>query len=171
MSKSGGAHVASVEELERLRSRLLVFQSEALATVGEIMEELKRTRVWLNNDMNHYWRSQVRRRELAVSEARQRQFGAELVGTRSGPHRQETRRAEAALSRAREKLRLVNVWSRRFDEDLLPLCMPLDKLENVLSSNLLHAATELTTHIKLLQDYIGSEAPPPAVAETGEGNS
>ena len=95
-----------------------------------VVEQVSRTRLWLQSDQRMHWEGQIRRRRKLLDAARQELMSARLSGLRMTTTTQENnvRKCKAAVEEAEEKLRNVKRWSRDFDHLADPLVKRLESL-------------------------------------------
>ena len=162
------AQVTSVAALESFRAALLVFLSQARASVDEARSEVLRTRVWLENDQARHWENQLRVRSLALERAQAEMFGARMSQFGGDMQEKQTnlRRAKLAAAEAGEKLKRLKKSGRELDHDAEPLLKQIERLQGFLSSDLGLAVGQLNEIIKALEAYAGVTAPAPKT--TGE---
>ena len=159
------AHVTSVDSLESFRASLIIYLSKARPVLEEVSADVVRTRLWLENDQRTYWENQVRLRTRELEQAQQALFSAKM-----GTLRQETAAEQLAVHRARRarddadsKLKVLKKWSREYDSRVQPLVKQIEKLQTVLSNDMVKAVASLTQSVNSLADYT-AKAPPPAAS-------
>jgi chromosome segregation ATPase len=157
------AQVTSVAALESFRAALLVFLSQARASVDEARGDVLRMRLWLENDQTRYWENQLRARGLALERAQAEMFGARM--SQFGGDVQEkqaaVRRTKQAVAEAEEKMRRLKKSERELDHDAEPLLKQIERLQGFLSSDMGLAVAQLGEIIKALEAYAGVTAPAP----------
>jgi hypothetical protein len=159
------AHVTSVEALESFRASLITYLSKARPTLEEVSAELMRTRLWLENDQRATLEGQMRRRSKALEQAQQALSSARFSNLRE-PNALEVmavQKAKRAVEEGEAKLRLLKQWDRDFDHRVQPLGKELEKLQTVLSNDMMQAAAYLAKTIATLSAY-AEVAPPSALA-------
>jgi hypothetical protein len=159
------AHVTSVEALESFRASLITYLSKARPTLEEVSAELMRTRLWLENDQRATLEGQMRRRSKALEQAQQALSSARFSNLRE-PNAMEVmavQKAKRAVEEGEAKLRLLKQWDRDFDHRVQPLGKELEKLQTVLSNDMMQAAAYLAKTIATLSAY-AEVAPPSALA-------
>jgi hypothetical protein len=158
--------VTSLDALEAFRSNLILFIAAARDRVDEVREEVRRVRMWLENDRWVYWEGEIRRRQRALGLAEQELFSARLSNLRDDTSVQEqaVRKARRAVEEAEEKLRAVKQWLRRYDSMVAPLSKRLDSLGFIVDQDLPKAVAFLVQAQMTLEAYVRT-APPPAVSE------
>src|SRR3981081_4646807 len=67
---SSQADVRSIDSLKDFRVALALFSEEALAALGAVNSEVRRTIQWLQHDRREYWQQQIKRRREQVAEAK-----------------------------------------------------------------------------------------------------
>ena len=157
------ARITSLEVLETFRSALIVFLTSARRSADEVVDEVRRTRQWLQHDQRMHWEGQIRRRRKILDAATQELFSARLSGAHMSTTVKEAavRKAKLAVAEAEEKLRNVKLWSRDFDHLADPLVKRLESLRYYLDYELPKGVSFLSEAQKILESYITS-APAPA---------
>jgi hypothetical protein len=54
------AKVTSLEAIEDLRAKLVVYRDKARRVLDEVDHDVSRNRVWLENERPNYWQNQIR---------------------------------------------------------------------------------------------------------------
>ena len=149
------ANVSSIEAIEAFRANLLVYISKVRPVLEEISADVLRTRIWLENDQRTLWENQCRRRGRELQEAQQALFSARLSNLRdeSTSEIAAVHRAKLGVQEAEEKLRHVKLWNRDFESRVQPLLKQIEKLQTLYSSDLVHAAAQLSQVIRILDAY------------------
>ncbi len=162
------AHVTSLDALEAFRSNLIVYLSQARPALDEISAEVVRTRAWLEHDRRSHWDKQFRRRSKALEEAQQALFTARIgvLSKETVMEQLAVQRAKQALAEADQKLGIIKNWDREFDGRVQPLVKQIEKLQTVLSHDMVKAVTYLTRAIGTLAAYAEKAQPGLAAAAT-----
>lgn len=160
------ARITSLEALETFRSALIIFLTVARRSCDEVVQEVRRTRLWLQQDQRQHWERQIRKRQKLLDAAVQELFSARLSGLRMGTQAQENevRKMKAAVAEAEEKLRNVKRWARDFDHDADPLVKQLETLRFSLDYELAKGVHFLSEAQKILESYLQSPPAPAAPA-------
>jgi hypothetical protein len=156
------AHVTSLDALETFRSNLIIYLSQARPAVDEVSADVLRTRMWLENEQRLHWENQVRRRIKELEQAQQGLFSARLGALRTGSSMEQlgVHRAKSALEDAELKLRIVKKWDREFEGRVQPLVKQMEKLQTVLSNDMVQAVAYLTQAINTLAAYAETGSAP-----------
>jgi hypothetical protein len=164
------AHVTSVEALKEFRSYLMVYLSKARPTLDEVSSDLVRTRIWLQNDQRTYWEGQVRKRAKLLEMAQQALYSSKIsILHEAGTAEQmAVLKAKRVLEEAEAKLKMVKYWNREFDNRAEPLAKQMDKLQTILTQDMVQAAAHLAKTVNTLDAYAGINAPI-ATADPAEG--
>ena len=169
------AKVTSLEALERFRASLIVFIHRAQNSLDEVLDEVRRTRLWLLNDQRFHWEREIRKRQKLVEAAKAELMSARLSGLRevTSPQENAVRKAKEALAEAEEKLRNVKRWSRDYEHSVEPLTRKIESLRSFLGQDMPKGLAFLVQAQRTLEDYADlrplQEAPKPA-AESTEDN-
>src|SRR6201996_433603 len=169
------SRVTSVEALETMRSGLIVFSSKALSVVDQLSDEIRRTRMWVQQEQRRHWEAEVKKRDRALVEAKQELLGVKMIGMIHNFSAQQAavRKCSAALEEAKTKLLHVKKWTRDFDAAAEPLTRSLENFRGVLARDLPEAAGYLLHAQKTLAAYnetrdLRTGPPPPAPAEDSD---
>jgi len=166
------AQVTSVEALEAFRSCLIVYLTKARPTLEEVMNEVIRTRNWLQNEQRVHWEKQIKMKRRDLEQAEAELFSARLskVSQAYALQQMAAQRARRAVELAEDKLRLLKKWDRELESRSEPLLKLVEQLHGYLSTDMVKATAYLTEVIKTLQAYADvqvrapSSAPVPASA-------
>ena len=150
------ARVSSTEALESLRAALIVFVGKGRRALGDVGDEVRRTRQWLQFDQRASWEGEVRRRTKALQQAQQ-----ELASVRFAGHQESAtmarqaavNRAQRALSEAEDKRKKVKGWSQNFDHAVDPVYKRIGGLQHVLDHDLPKAIIYLASIQRTLAEY------------------
>ena len=161
------ARVSSIEALETLRATLIVFLERAHRCIDEASDEIRRTRMWVQQDQRQHWERELRKRQRALDAAEQELLSAKLSGLRENLKLQQdaVRKAKAAVEEAELKIRNVKRWTRDFPHEVDPLARRLEGLRRYLDADMPKALAYLTQAQDSLSKYAEAPAaPPPAPA-------
>lgn len=150
------AKVTSVEAIKDFRTALIIYLSKARPTLEEVGMEVVRTKAWLEREQRVYWENQVRIRTRELERTQQALFAARMSTLTSNmlqTQQMAVRKAQRALEDAQNKLMLVKVWDREYENRVQPLAKQLDKLQTVLSNDLSKAVVYLAEITRTLDEY------------------
>jgi predicted glycoside hydrolase/deacetylase ChbG (UPF0249 family) len=162
------ARVTSIEVLEAFRASLVLYLEQASNVLGQVSDEVTRTRLWLQSDRRLHWANEVRRRERELERRQSELFGARLSALKQATpeHRAAVEKAKRALAEAQTKLEHVNQWIRQDESLVVPRAKEVEKLRDVLELNMSHAETFLRQALEALAAYAETRpltaAPAPA---------
>ncbi len=162
------ARVTSIEAIESFRESLIIFLSKARPALEEVSDEVRRTRMWLEDDQREHWEGEARRRRRDFEQAQQELFGAKLSKLQKVTAAQQlaVTRARRALQEAEEKLRVVKTWNRDFENVTLPLVKQMDQLHSFLAADMPHAIAYLAEVVRTLEAYAETTVAGPLVSHT-----
>jgi len=165
------AKVTSLEALESFRSQLILFLTKANRSVNEVLDDVHRTRTWLQNDQLLFWEREYRRRTKVLDQAESELMSAKLSSLRDNISLQQMAvlKAKRALAEAEEKRRNVKQWNRNFDSCTDPLTKKLESLRSFLENDLPKGVTYLANARKTLESY--AQTPAPKDTAPAEGQS
>ena len=160
------ARITDTDALENLRSALIVFQARAKRSVDEVIDEVRRTKRWLEQEKRNYWENQIRSRSRKLEQAEQELFNAKLSKWRDSIAREKAlvTRMREAVAEAEEKLRAVKFWDRNYEGMVEPLTKGLLGLREFLDQDMPKGIWQVTNSIKALDAYTETRmpiAPPP----------
>src|SRR5438445_6135869 len=160
------AQVTSVEAIEAFRSCLILFLSKARPTLEEVMNEVVRTRSWLQTDQRVHWEKEIKKKRRDLEQAQAELFSARISNLTEASALQQmaVHSAQGAVQFAEDKLRLLKKWQRELDNRSEPLLRMVEQLHGFLSTDMVRATAFLTEMIKTLQAYaeVQVRAPVPA---------
>lgn len=171
------AHITSVEAIEAFRAQLVVYLEKAGNALDDISDDVVRMRLWLQTEQRQHWEGEYKRRLKKFEEAQQALFSAKLSSLKRAGDFDQMRfnKAKRHLQEAEEKRVMVRRWDRNFDTQVAPYAKQVDKLRNMLATDLRQAVDYLTQTVRTLDDYSRGSAPsiegPPAGEETGGAGS
>ena len=170
------AQISSVEAIESFRAKLIEYLGQMRPTLGEIGNEVVRTRVWLEGEHRHHWERELRLRGRRLEEAKQELFNATMaqLNEAAALHQMAVTRAKRAVEEAQAKLVKLKKWSREIDNRAAPLMKQVDQLHGFVGIDMGKAIAYLDNILKTLEAYRnvrptahdGAAAPAPAPAET-----
>ena len=161
---SQGAQVRSIDAIESFRTSLILYIESANGSLDEVGEEIRRTRNWLEQDQRVYWKKQVRHRTKVFEEAQQAVFNARFSSLRdtSMLEQMQLNKASRSLKAAQEKLKSVNTWIRKYNNQVELSARRLDRLRSILAGDMPKAVHFLAKTTRALRAY--SELKMPADA-------
>jgi hypothetical protein len=155
------ARITSLEALDEFRASLVVYLDKAGRALDEISDEVRRTRIWLEQDRLTFWKSELHKRQKVLEMKQQELFSAQIGGL-SDPspiHRAAVRRAKDAVEAAEEKIRNVRRWTREFDHTVEPPARHVEQLRHLLKVDMGKALQFLNESMKSLAAYAEMQAP------------
>ena len=164
------ADVRSVDAIETFRSQLVVYLSQARPALEEVNAEALRTRVWLENDQRLHWEHQLAKRRKHLEEIQQALFSGRLgmLKKESAVDQVLFHRAKQSVAEAEDKLRTIKKWAREYETRVQPLLKQIDKLQTVLSQDMVGALAHLAQTIQTLSAYAEVHAVPGQAAAGAE---
>jgi hypothetical protein len=169
------AHVTSIDALDALRAKVVVFQAEASRALDEALDGIRSTRSWLELEQRQKWVGELRRRTKRLAQAEQEFFSARLGDHHSvsAARRMAVDRAKAEVRAAEEKLERIKVWARELERRTAPLAKRIDGLRARVTEDFPKAAAFLRQAGDALQAYAEAGAPEagpaPAPSPSGQG--
>lgn len=155
------ARITDTDALENLRSALIVFQARAKRSVDEVIDEVRRTKRWLEQEKREFWENQIRIRSRKLEQAEQELFNAKLSAWRDSIAREKAMvvKMRALVTEAEEKLRAVKHWDRNYESTVEPLSKGLTSLREFLEQDLPNGIWQITNSIKALDAYAETRMP------------
>lgn len=158
------AAVQSIEALREFRIALATFAEEAMAALGAVDMEVRRTIQWVQYDRRPYWLEQIKRRREQVSMAQAEVFRRKLQKTDDytpamSEQKELLRKAEAALREAEHRAGLVKKWEPALQQAALEYRATTRRISNLASGEVPRAIAVLSRMVEALEAYV-REAPP-----------
>jgi hypothetical protein len=149
------ARITDTDALENLRSALILFQARAKRSVDEVIDEVRRTKRWLEQEKREYWENQIRIRSRKLDQAEQELFNAKLSAWRDSIAREKAIvvKMRALVTEAEEKLRAIKHWDRNYESVVEPMTKGLSSLREFLEQELPKGIWQITNSIKSLDAY------------------
>ncbi|MGD1087538.1 MAG: hypothetical protein ABR955_02280 [Verrucomicrobiota bacterium] len=167
---AGQAQITSVEAIESFRAALIVFNTQARASLEEVSSEVLRARLWLENDQRRFLENELRVRALKLEQARQELFNARLSSFQEPTSLQQmvVNRAQRAVRETEEKLARLKKWDRELENRSDPLVKQVEQFHNFLTAEMSKAVASLAQVVKTLDAYAGVALPggQPATGES-----
>jgi DNA repair exonuclease SbcCD ATPase subunit len=149
------ANVTDIEVLERFRTSLLLFVEKASAQLNEVTEEVKRTRNWLQGEQRLALERDMKRKQKDLEQIEAEYFSARLsdLTQKKTGIQMMIRRKKREMREIEDKIRAAQAWLRHFDSKVEVEARKVDKLQNMLDSDISRAAQFLNEAAKALHDY------------------
>lgn len=171
---SHGAHLESLAEMRRFRSRLIQLGEQTQAALDEAEGEITRTADWLAHTQKLHWETQLRVRSEEFTRAksalnRKKNEKSPLGGRQSYvEEEQEFKKAERRLEEARRKSAAVKHWTRKLDEAAFNYRPTAQALRSTVELDVARGAARLGEMLQALEAYLAGGPPPAwAVSESG----
>lgn len=165
------ASVHSVEALQDLRVALALFAEDALAALGSVDMEIRRTVQWLQHDRRAYWQEQIKRRRELVSAAQAEVFRRKLAKTADyspaySEQKELLRRAKASLEDAELRAALVKKWEPALQQAILEYHASARRIKDLAAGDVPRAVALLERLVDALEAYL--RLAPPSGASAGD---
>jgi hypothetical protein len=168
------ASVQSIDALKDFRTALALFTEDALAALGAVDMEIRRTVQWLEHDRPGYWEEQIKRRRELVSAARAEVFRRKLAKTADyspayTEQKELLRRAEEGLHDAEMRALMVRRWKPALQQAVLEYHASIRRIKDLASGEVPRAVALLERLIDALEAYLRVALPTgPEVASSSE---
>lgn len=167
------ARITSLEALDEFRAALVVYLDKSVRALDEINDEVKRTRVWLEQEQATHWKHELHKRQKVLEIKQQELFSAQIGGLTDAPavHRLAVRRAKEAVEAAEFKSRNVQRWTREFDQAVGPPARHVEQLRHLLKVDMGKALQSLNESMKTLARYAEMQVPGTSAPRTPTDDS
>ena len=162
---SGPVHLQSIEVLQGVKAALLKFQEEAQAVVNGTDMDLRRVWHWLEHEMPAFWHGRMKRLEVELNEAKNALFRKRLQAQGTDRpafdtvEKQEVKRLEAELEKARIKLETIRRWRMRFERDVSEFNARMRGIKDETGGNIERHAEFLDGLMQSIEAYSAIAAP------------
>ncbi len=158
------ADVRSIESLKIFRIALGIFSEEALASLGTVDAEVRRTVQWLQHDRREFWQLQIKKRREAVASARAEVFRRKIAKTADGSpamseQKEILRKAEASLHDAELRVILVKKWEPKLQQAALEYRASTRRISNLAAADVERAMMLLNRLVDALEGYLNIAIP------------
>jgi chromosome condensin MukBEF ATPase and DNA-binding subunit MukB len=149
------AKVSSLDALDAFRSSLILYLERARHILDDVRHEVIRTRAWLEQDRQPYWKKQIRLRAHALAQAEQELLTARLSEQPEvvRDRRRAVDRAKAQIQEAEAAFDRARHWLRQYDRELDPHSKSTQSLRQLLDLDLVNAVALLAETTRVLADY------------------
>jgi len=132
------AKVTSVDALENFRASLILFLSKAKPALEEVMHEVVRTRLWIENDQRTFWEREIKTRRRKLEQAQAELFSARIskLQEASAAQQMAVQHATRAIHAAEEKMRMLKKWNRELENLADPLVKQIEQLHGFLMNDM-----------------------------------
>ncbi|HEX4083384.1 MAG TPA: hypothetical protein VHY22_00630 [Chthoniobacteraceae bacterium] len=156
------ARITSTDALDHFRADLIVFLNKAQSALDQALDEVRRTRSWIQHDQRSHWENEARRRARALAQAEQELLSARMAKALDNLTAQQTavNKARHALEEAKEKVRKIKLWIRDYDGMVEPMARGLNSLRGYLDHDLPKGIALLVEFGKIMDSYAEAAAPP-----------
>jgi hypothetical protein len=163
------AAVHSIDALKDFRVALALFSDDALAALGAVDMEARRTLQWLQHNRRAYWHEQIKKRREKVAEVRAEVFRRKLAKKADyapiyGEQKDLLRQAEASLRDAELRANLVKKWEPALQQAVLEYHGSTRRIKDLASGEVPRALILLERMIDALEAYLRVSVPSSAAA-------
>src|SRR5579871_2154943 len=150
------AKITSVDAIEAFRASLIIFLNKAHSSLDQELDEIRRTRSWIQNDQRTRWEQEVRKRSRVLAQAEQELLSARMTKASDNLTLQQmaVHKAKRALEEAEDKMRKVKIWTRDFDNTVEPLAKGLNSLRTLLDHDMPKANAYLVEMRNIMEKYL-----------------
>ncbi len=166
---SDRAAVHSIDALREFRVALGLFSEDALAALGAVDMEVRRTLLWLQQDRRLYWQDQIKKRTEQVAMAKAEVFRRQLAKTADytpaySEQKELLRKAEESLRDAERRAALVKKWEQVLPQVILEYRATTRRIKDMASGDVVRAGILLERMVQALEAYL-RELPPSGAGE------
>jgi chromosome segregation ATPase len=160
------AKITNVDAIEAFRASIIIFLNKAHSALDQELDEIRRTRSWIQNDQRTKWEQEVRKRQRVLAQAEQEMLSARMTKAADNLTLQQmaVRKAKTAVEEAADKLRKVKIWMRDFDSTVEPLAKGLSSLRTTLDHDMPKAIAYLVEIRNLMEEYLEVQKSSPLTA-------
>jgi hypothetical protein len=160
------ARVLSLDALRRFRTSLVNFRQEARAALVAVDLESRRSLEWIEDWQPNYWRSEVRKSEEAVLQAKKDLHRCRATPLPGGgtpacmEERKALERAQRRLEHCHEKAARTRHWGHALQHEASEYEGRKNQLDAALDGDLHATIGFLDRTISALEAYLAAHAPP-----------
>lgn len=161
---SGPAQVRSTDAIDALQASLARFESRVQNALDALDGELHRTSDWVDHDRPSHWRTETKKAEDAVHQAKielERCITFSAAGERPSCREQKAalEQAKARLAYCREKVEKVRHWQRNYRHESFEYDGRIGQLRRLLEHDVPRARAVLKKVLRRLDEYQIEHAP------------
>jgi len=170
------ANVRSIDAIKQFKIALINFAEEARVALSSADMELNHARNWLERDQLAYWKSQVKRCQEQVAQAKADLFRRKLSQSHSdaisdSDQKEALREAQKRLRHAEEKVERVKRWVPILQHATTEYHAQAQPLGDHLAGGLTGSIQVLERMIRALEGYLAVAAPEVPVVSSSAGSS
>ncbi|GMV95729.1 MAG: hypothetical protein AMXMBFR83_01000 [Phycisphaerae bacterium] len=163
--------VQSVDSLLTLRAALWKFLEVAQSVLSDADGELQRTHTWLETEADSHWRSEIRRRQELLAQAKaalraKKMFKSDLSQRSVVDEEKAVRLAQARLEEAQRTLEAVHRWRIVLQKEIDQYKSQVQRFAGAVALDIPMAVSRLDALVRRVQEYLAlkpGESPSVAV--------
>lgn len=160
---SGSARITSIEAVGEFRAALGEFEDNVRGALAAAEIDVRRTLDWLRHQQQPFWKSEIRKREEKLTQAKSALSRAQSLTSELSPksfvdEKKALDRVKRSVERAREKLARTKVWHREMERAFDTYKASVNRLERQITATLPAARARLAHTQERLDEYV-SELP------------
>ncbi len=149
------ANVKSIASIESFRSSLIVYIEKSCAVLDGVSDEAKQLRMWLQNTRTQQLKTLLKKQRRKLETLQQELFSDQLAepnGSHTVKEMAVRKKKEETLA-IEQKLHKLYHWIKVYDSEVIPMVKQVDKLRDIIDSDLAKGVIFLNKVITTLQDY------------------
>lgn len=152
------ARITDIEALRELKVALLKFAEEVGTTISGVDSEVQRVGQWLTSERPSYWKSEIRRREDRVQQAKA-VIAAKQLAQAPNPvsvaqERKDLQREQTRLEEGQRRQAAVKRWAPVWDREAQLYKSSCSGLGETLQRDIPMGVSRLERMMKSLEDYL-----------------
>ncbi|WP_422930532.1 hypothetical protein [Singulisphaera sp. PoT] len=170
------ANVRSLDSIKDFKTALINFSEDAKNALGSVDMEIRHFRNWLERDQLAYWKSQVKKSQEMLAQAKADLFRRQLSQANSesvsdADQKEAVRLAKKKLLEAEQKVEKIKKLVPVLEHAISEYHSQSQPLGDSLSGSVVGSIILLERMITAVERYLALEAPAAPVLKSGEGNS
>lgn len=166
-----GAKVQDLDAIRGFRATLIKFIEASNAALADGETDLTRRQSWCEGEQTAYWNFQIKKLNELISQLKEAIRGKQLFKDSTGrtqsafDEQKKLRAAQARLEVAEQKLANCRRWAKQLQREHLNYRGGVQRLQTMLSSDLVVSVAKLETILTQLDAYLNAGAPSLATSD------
>ncbi|MDB5328631.1 MAG: hypothetical protein JWM57_4200 [Phycisphaerales bacterium] len=166
-----GAKVQDLDVIRSFRASMIKFIEASNAALTDGESDLTRRQAWCEGEQTSFWNHQIKKLNELIMQLKEAIRGKQIFRDSTGrtqsafDEQKKLRAAQARLELAEQKLANCRRWGKQLQREHLNYRGGVQRLQTMLSSDLVNSVATLETILTQLDAYLSAGAPSLATSE------
>ena len=160
-----GAKVQDLDVIRSFRASMIKFIEASNAALTDGESDLTKRQAWCEGEQTAFWNHQIKKLNELISQLKEAIRSKQLFRDSTGrtqsafDEQKKLRAAQARLEQAEQKLANCRKWGKQLQREHLNYRGGVQRLQTMLSSDLVNSVATLETILTQLDAYLSAGAP------------